>query len=205
MTAALEAPPRVDHVAMADDPAILGAITEPAVTLSVWTRAVPAEVGPAAARIAARAFAGLRVTLALDGLADTLPDELAGAGVEEPALAADILDLARLFADAMRAPALDIRLDRITNDACRKFHADYVTARLITTYHGPATQWLDQRDAAALAAGAEIDGLAVRDLAAGDVACLKGRTAAGDAAIIHRSPPIAGTGAARLVLVLNPA
>jgi hypothetical protein len=205
MTTALYARSAVDHIAVAGDPAILGAIAEPAVTLSLWTRRLPSEVATAAARIAAADFAGLRVTLPLDGLAEALPSALAGVGVAEPALAADMLDLARLFADGMRTAAVDIRLDRITNDACRKFHADYVTARLITTYHGPATQWLDQPSAAALAAGAAIDALTVRALATGDVACLKGRTGAGEAALVHRSPPIAGTGRTRLVLVLNPA
>jgi hypothetical protein len=205
VTAALHARSAVDHVAMAGDPAILGAIVEPTVTLAVWTRPVPVDAAAAADRIVAVDFAGLRVTLPLDGLAETLPAELARSGVVEPALVADMLHLARLFGDVMRTPAVDIRLDRITNDACRKFHADYVTARLITTYHGPATQWLDQPSAAALAAGAGIDALTVRTLETGDVACLKGRTGAGEAALVHRSPPIAGTGRARLVLVLNPA
>ena len=38
-------------------------------------------------------------------------------------------------------------LEVVRTDSCRKFHADYVTARLITTYLGEGTQWLDEADA----------------------------------------------------------
>jgi hypothetical protein len=44
----------------------------------------------------------------------------------------------------------------------------------------------------------------VRQLLAGEVALFKGRLLT-DSPIIHRSPPIAGTGQRRLVLVINPA
>ena len=42
-----------------------------------------------------------------------------------------------------------------------------------------------------------------RSLAPGAVGLFKGRILAGEQAIVHRSPPIAGTGEARLLLVID--
>ena len=40
----------------------------------------------------------------------------------------------------MGARYLRLRLDVISTNACRKFHRDAVTARLLCTYRGSATQ-----------------------------------------------------------------
>lgn len=133
---------------------------------------------------------------------------LRGAGYREPdttVLSTDIAELATEFARIMDVDRVAIRLSIIDTDACRRFHADYVTARLICTYVGPGTQWLDDADAAAWAGGADPDTLTIHQLDSGDVAIFRGRLWAPDAAAIHRSPPIAGTGVQRLVLVIDPA
>ncbi|MEO0057370.1 MAG: hypothetical protein RIT17_820, partial [Pseudomonadota bacterium] len=80
--------------------------------------------------------------------------------------------------------------------------ADYVRARLITTYAGEGTDWLDAADAARVAAGQEPR--QINRMATFDVGLFKGKLAT-DHPAIHRSPPIAGSGGARLLLVLNPA
>lgn len=56
-------------------------------------------------------------------------------------LVADITVLAEIFAGMMRAKFLRLRLDVVTSDACRKFHIDAVTARLVCTYRGTGTQY----------------------------------------------------------------
>jgi hypothetical protein len=104
----------------------------------------------------------------------------------------------------MHTHVVDLRLEIVTGDACHKFHADYVPLRLITSYSGPGSQWISNEDAAALAQGVSADQLEVRQILAGEVALFKGRLLT-DSPIIHRSPPIAGTGQRRLVLVINPA
>jgi len=104
----------------------------------------------------------------------------------------------------MDTTAVAIRLEVIETNACRKFHADHVTARLICSYAGPGTQWIDDRDAMALAGGADPATLTVRQVATGDVALFKGHDRS-ETPIVHRSPPIAGTGTRRLVLVIDPA
>ena len=96
---------------------------------------------------------------------------------------------------------IELRLEVVRTDSCRKFHADYVSARLITTYVGAGTDWLDDAEAAHLAASGEPR--RINRMAAFDVGLFKGKLAT-ERPAIHRSPPIAGTGAKRLLLVLNP-
>lgn len=117
------------------------------------------------------------------------------------ALVADIAILARMYCGILSLDQLEIRLEIVTTDSCRKFHADYVNGRLITTYAGAGTQWLDACDAERVRQG--LEPREINQLAAGDVGIFKGRLATEEPAI-HRSPPIGGTGEKRLLLVLNP-
>jgi hypothetical protein len=113
-----------------------------------------------------------------------------------------VADLAEHFAALASTRAVEVRLSVVETNSCRKFHADWVTMRLITTYTGAGTQWVTPADAERIAAGQEP--LAIHALAPGDVGIFRGRLAAGRPAV-HRSPPIAGTGIRRLLLVIDPA
>ncbi|MFT3968553.1 MAG: DUF1826 domain-containing protein, partial [Sphingobium sp.] len=81
-----------------------------------------------------------------------------------------------------------------------KFHADYVKVRTITTYLGQGTQWIDTGSAemAGTAGGPEAE-----QLDPGDVGMFKGRLWQETPTILHRSPPIGGSGEKRLVLVID--
>ncbi|MCH2250279.1 MAG: DUF1826 domain-containing protein [Cognatishimia sp.] len=110
----------------------------------------------------------------------------------------DIAALAHGFAQLMEAPYLRLRLDPIKTNACRKFHIDAVTARLVCTYRGQPTQY-----------GMGDAQREVEKFASVPAACpviLRGTRWPGDAStgLLHRSPPIEGTGETRLLLVLDP-
>lgn len=186
----------------ADHPTVFDAIREADCSLAIWKRAPFAdftalvEGDPADLRFectpadcAAMLAAGLRAN---------------GFGGEalHTALVADAAQLAERFCAAMDLARLELRLEVVRTDSCRKWHADYVTARLITTYVGEGTDWLDKEDADRVAAGQ--DPMNPQRLRTFDVGLFKGKLAT-DRPAIHRSPPIAGTGAVRLLLVLNPA
>lgn len=194
------------HVAAGPDASTLAAIRRPAITMSVWKRRLGQELTGATRAVLSNEFQLLRLTLEPGDVEPMVFDTLAAAvmGSAAAAIAADVANLAYRFSDVMEQERLDIRLERITGNACKKFHADYVTARLITSYEGRATEWLDQDSAVRLANGVCPSDLPIRRLQAGDVALLKGRLWADDQAIVHRSPPIAGTGEERLLLVINP-
>lgn len=110
--------------------------------------------------------------------------------------------LARGHASIEGVETVRLRLEVVENDACRKFHADYVTVRTITTYVGPGTQWIE---AAKLSIGRMPEMSEIRQTETGDVTIFKGRLWQESPAILHRSPPIAGTGEQRLVLVVDTA
>lgn len=59
------------------------------------------------------------------------------------ALSDEISSLANSFAQIIDSRQLRLRLEVIETDACRKFHMDNVTARLLMPLSGPDTQWID--------------------------------------------------------------
>ena len=109
----------------------------------------------------------------------------------------DIATLADIFAELMQARYLRVRLLAVTSIACRKFHIDAITARLVCTYRGPGTQY-----------GISTHGhdpSRVFSVQTGAPILLRGtlwpeKPASG---LLHRSPPIEGTDQTRLVLVLD--
>jgi hypothetical protein len=120
------------------------------------------------------------------------------AGPERDWLQADIVRLADMFSDLMTASFLRLRLDMVTTNACRKFHIDAITARLVCTYRGTGTQYGISTDGA--------DPKRVFTVQSGSPILLRGTLwpAEPPSGLLHRSPPIEGTGETRLVLVLDP-
>ena len=86
-----------------------------------------------------------------------------------------------------------IRLEVVDTDACRRFHTDYTTLRLLTTYRGQATQWIRVGSPDR-----------IEQMAAGEIGIFKGRRLLDDPPILHRSPPIGDRGESRLLLVIDP-
>lgn len=183
-------------------PDILEQICKDACNLAVWERAPIAGLDT----IVTPELGSIRFTSALELLDDQLLSELRAAGYPEneviETLAQDIGELAARYAAIYSHTALELRLDIITTNSCRKFHADYVGARLITSYVGRGTDWLSNDDADRVALGKEP--VQIHSLKPGDVGLFKGKMAT-ERPAIHRSPPIEGTGETRLLLVLNPA
>ncbi|WP_299045201.1 DUF1826 domain-containing protein [uncultured Tateyamaria sp.] len=189
-------------VAVADDPGGLNAFLRPGCAAALWRRHTPPDVQAWLDDLAPDALPRARVVLRPAGVADMVRricDAAAlPAGGERSWLEADIAALAGTFADLMSAPFLRMRLDAITTNACRRFHVDAITARLVCTYRGTGTQY-----------GISTDGndpARVFTVATGAPIVLRGTRwpeppASG---LLHRSPPIEGTGETRLVLVLDP-
>jgi hypothetical protein len=195
------------HVALSTDAAILSAVLSPAINLAIWERRLSSDLANVIAGEDWTRLGAVRLTGQVSELSCLLVDGLAAKGISASGasmLAEDITALARCCATVMDGETLDVRLEMITGNSCRKFHADYVTARLITTYCGRATEWIDAVEAERFAAIGAVSSEAIRRLKVGEVALFKGRFWSPDDAIIHRSPPIEGTGEVRLLLVINP-
>lgn len=83
---------------------------------------------------------GFRIALSAAGPLD------AGALPDLPArgpLQADIALLLELYADLVGCPSLGLRVEIVERAMCPRFHIDRVGIRLLCTYRGPATEWLD--------------------------------------------------------------
>ncbi|MGB3472434.1 MAG: DUF1826 domain-containing protein [Erythrobacter sp.] len=168
--------------------------------LAIWERA-PVE---GMERLLEGDPADLRFVTTPLKLADHMRSEMAASGYakgpEQARLIEDATDLAEMFCSIIDSHELGVRLEIVTTDSCKKFHADYVLARLITTYVGDGTQWLEQPDADRLAQGLEPE--RINQMSAGDIGIFKGKQGTSQPAI-HRSPPIGDSGQKRLLLVFN--
>ena len=65
---------------------------------------------------------------------------------ESGPLLSDIACWIQVFADLLGPPRVGVRLCSVNQPMCPRFHVDRVMARLILTYHGPGTEWLDSCD-----------------------------------------------------------
>lgn len=164
---------------------------QPMQSFQVWLDALEPDRLPRARTI-------LRPTAVRDFLHHTCDVADTPSGDERDMLVDDAAALATMFSDLFDAPYLRLRFDVVTNNACRKFHIDAVTARLVCTYRGTGTQY-----------GFSVDGAdpeRVFTVPTGAPVLLRGTLwpAHPKSGLLHRSPPIEGTGETRLMLVLDP-
>lgn len=126
----------------------------------------------------------------------------------------DVLWVVQMFACLFELERVGVRLNVLTKTMCPRFHADKVPCRLITTYAGKGTEWLDSKtiDRVMLAAYNESkeknDAFAkhypIQYLQEGDIALFKGERwdeQEGDG-VTHRSPAL-DTNETRLLLTLD--
>jgi hypothetical protein len=189
------------------DPSILDGILDDGVSLAVWTREVPPALAAWLDALPPEQLPDGRfvcrpaqVAERLDGLCDEAGLRNSRA---QRLLIDDIAGLAASFARITGAERVDLRLEALDHDSCWRFHRDVVGFRLNATYRDPGTQW-PPLDLAARASRAQrrYRG-ALNELPRFAAGLFKGARRAGAAAVLHRSPPIAGIGATRLFLCLN--
>ncbi|MEO1089743.1 MAG: DUF1826 domain-containing protein [Pseudomonadota bacterium] len=145
-----------------------------------------------------------QLRLVLLGTPEQIANELRQVLDDCPAFVADVRALLDRFASMADTPVARVRIERITGDACRRWHADNVVQRLLCTYVGPGTQILRLPEAAQVLAGGEPETTATAwSVGTGDVVVLPGRLHPTAMPIVHRSPPVAGTSDVRLLLVID--
>jgi len=133
-----------------------------------------------------------------------------------PQLHAYIAELVDMFICLFEAKTVGFRLSTLDKAMCPRFHVDRVPCRLVTTFVGPGSQWLEHnntdREMLGHKSGALTDdnsGLYrtaqdIQTLETGDVAILKGELWHGNenAGILHRSPPVSSS-QPRIVMTLD--
>lgn len=189
MTVALLA----DIVAFGHDRASLDRIARSGAALAIWWRSLPDMLCDGLNTLDLDTVDDVLLDLAADG---TVDGALRDAGYADPlatCLARDIELLVRRHAALTGEDRLRVKLEAVETDACRRFHADFVTLRMLCTYVGPGTQWC-RADAAD----------AICEVPTGAVGVFKGRMLLDPPTVLHRSPPIVATGRRRLMLTIDP-
>ncbi|MCW5574657.1 MAG: DUF1826 domain-containing protein [Burkholderiales bacterium] len=205
------------HFRYARSAAEFSAIRNPGINLVIWRR----NQDPALASVVDgfNAAEDCDVEAVLDAQEPDVWMFLDGcpAGAARDMLAADIDFLVRRFGVVMGRRAVRAHLETVATDACRLFHVDAAGLRMLVTYSGFGTQWAgngDVRRDQLTAQGRAFDAANraivprqsdIRTARPWWVLLQKGESYPGNAGngIVHRSPPVEGTGARRLRLCLD--
>ena len=195
-------PSPTQSLVISEDVASLKTVLEPQCPAALWNRTMPEAVLDWLDHLDPDLLPSGRVILqplAVGDVIDQLCD-ISGLpeGPERSWLRADVMFLSDYFASLTKTRYLRLRLDVVQHNACRKFHVDAITARLICTYRGTGTQY------GCGVAGGDPD--EVFTVPTGAPIVLRGTLWPEEPAtgLLHRSPPIEGTGETRLMLVLDP-
>ena len=196
-----------------DTPGVFTQILEDGINLAVWQRQLPAHISDFAVMVLAmdQPLAESRVLElpeedtqpALQGLAAGFSDLQGYEG-----FIADVSWLVSAFACLLGAQRVGLRLRTLDKAMCPRFHVDHVPVRLLTTYAGVGSQWLEEgamdRRRLAEPEAEPSDPRVIQQFCCGDVGLLKGEKWQGNEGLglIHRSPELA-PGERRLILTLD--
>jgi len=209
-SAALDSLTNMPCVASRDSD-VLREILEDGVLLTRWERTAHPGAGPGL-----RALLQLRQPVGIDtksrepeGFNQQLREAVGRAGLEEQSslqvLAEDVCELASLFADISGRDHLRLRFERVEDDGCALFHVDTLPMRMLCTYFGPGTQWLEEdnvrrdqlgsrgRSLDEANAAMVIDSEKIQTAPAWHVLIFKGRLWDGHGyqdGLVHRSAPV---------------
>lgn len=194
------------NVCTSELPSVLRRWQDPECQLALWRRSLAPQIVQELDRTAFEVFPSMRVTATSDDVGRRLGSALIGSSLGDTelatALAHDMTHLVSLFVRATGSPDVDVRLETVCDDACRKFHTDVTLARLVTTYVGPGTVWVPSEHAAeALRLQEDYSG-PLSEMPRFSVGMFGGAEAVGGG-LVHRSPRIAGTGGFRLFFCVN--
>ncbi|MCG8292852.1 MULTISPECIES: DUF1826 domain-containing protein [Pseudomonas] len=184
-------------------------ILQEGVNLAVWQRRLPAQVEDFAALVLS-----LGQTLTDERVIEVderQPPRLPGLLRETQDLhgydgfVADVCWLVAAYTCLLGARRVGLRLRVLDSAMCPRFHVDHVPLRLLSSYAGAGSEWLEEAAidrSRLLGDQPSVDN--IRRLAVGDVALLKGEKWHGNegAGLIHRSPQ-ASSNERRLLLSLD--
>lgn len=188
-------------VSLVTSPNGLAAIRGPACSAAIWVRKPLSRLQTWIDGLDPGQLPRGRITVRAEGVRDAMTQLSAAAGLpdcdERTMLIDDVAALASIFARVTETRHVRVRLAVVDTNACRKFHIDAVTARLICTYRGDGTQYGNGT------IGEEPTN--IHQVPTGSPMIMRGTAWPSGAkpGLLHRSPPIEGTRQKRFVLVLD--
>jgi hypothetical protein len=186
------------------DLADLVEIFDPEVQVCTWQR----EIDPAieAYLNELNQTGELQVVEALSSTVQPKLDSLP-AGPGRAPLIDDLSMLSEIVCDLMGCSDVGLRLARVGQAMCPGWHIDHTSIRLVSTYQGPGTQWLEEQDVDRTDLHAsQMRESAYIQATPGEIVLLKGTLWQGGDAVgaVHRSPEIAPNAALRTLVTLDP-
>ena len=206
---------KIRRAIMDQEPSVLADIYREEINIAIWQRRLSEELFSAASQLLEKRSLQLSVTVSPKNTYEALKGAF-GTEKHFELLASDIAELVEMFSCLFDLKSVGLRLSSLGHAMCPRFHVDNIPCRLVTTYHGEATQWLahdrvDRSKLGPLSKGApdEQSGLFsnvsdIQQLKQGEIALLKGEGWIGNetAGLVHRSPQLQG-GGKRLLLTLD--
>jgi len=113
----------------------------------------------------------------------------------------DIANNLHLFQKKTQSKLFRLSLKTICSDMCTKFHSDFNTLRLLCTYAGPSTLWLQPSHNKKIKNTTE--NYTVKEVGTGSIAILKGEKYPNSIPVLHRSPSIEKENKTRLLLKID--
>ena len=187
---------------MVEDPSDLTVFSEKTYPAVIWSRQVLPKIQNWIDQIDPNLLPNVRKVLHKTVIQETLEHVFNNTRIPQSNqldwLLKDITKLGKVFSNLMQVDFLRLRLDVVSTNSCRKFHVDSVTGRLICTYRGEGTQYGISRD--------ENEPVDIFSVPTGSPVLLSGLLSSKENGLelLHRSPPIEGTGVKRFVLVFDP-
>ena len=204
------------HVIQSQMTEDLSRIYEESLNLVVLKRALSSDLTQAVASLIHQSkHLKLSIRVTPSTAMTTLKKELGGDPFLNP-LCRDVAYLVDMFCYLFALEQIGLRMTVLDRAMCPKFHVDRVPCRLITTYSGVGTEWLDNDSVDRLKLGSNSLGLSdeesgvvrqlgqIERLEPGDLGLLKGESWEGNEGngIVHRSPQVAPN-EDRLIMTLD--
>ena len=182
----------------------LAVIFEPAMQVCSWQRDIDNAITSYLKDLDGLGTVQMREVLKTNERAQ-LADLPAGRGLE--LLRDDVALLTEILCELVGCPSVGLRFASVDNAMCPRWHVDRVPVRLLCTYLGVGTEWLeDQSVAKSKLSDPEIAEGTYQRAAIGDVLLLKGALWQDNEGLgaIHRSPAIVPDAQRRMLLTLDP-
>lgn len=190
------------------EPAAMVRILDPSCNVVVLRRAAR----PAIRRYMEAAFSEERLVKRVVDPAESLAAMfpcVANLETERALAMGDVDWMLEAFCDLVEPSQVGIRIAALQHAMCPRFHVDRVGIRMLTTYTGPATEYLEEQDVdrARLVTREEAarPGARVQVADSFDVVLLKGETWPGNEGrgAVHRSPNVPSSASPRVVVTLD--
>lgn len=190
-------------VSLGEQATVLSDIYQDGVNIAVWQRRFDQGFASAVSQyMAANPTISKSLTVSPANAFEVL--DYATDGEAPKALLEDMAQLVDMFCYLFELDEVGLRFATLSGAMCPRFHVDQVPCRLVTTYHGAATEWLANPTLDRSKLGRGSNGLSdslsglyqhesdVQQLHCGDVALLKGGRWEGneETGLVHRSPTI---------------